>query len=360
MRYFVIISIISTLFVSFLYADEFVKKATVKPELVVDGVKKEWCGVCGMKIEEYYKTSHTAKAKDGKARQYCSMRCLALDLQEGNIKDGDFGVVDASTQKIIDASKAYYVVDSDVKGTMSRVSKIAFASKEDAEDFNLEHGGRVVDFKTAFAMAKESLQGDVEMIEAKKIKQIYPMGKMIFEKKCKKEIKLNDFSALNELKSKLQDSCGELKENELQPLSLYLWEVKRFETSKKVNTIVVDKDEKCPVCGMFVYKYPKWATQIYYGDKHFSFDGVKDMIKYYFAHKDGITKMLVNEYYTQEAIDAREAYYVVGSDVTGPMGAELIAFKSKKDASEFSLDHKGKNVLGFDEITLEVVKKLDE
>ncbi len=34
---------------------------------------------------------------------------------------------------------------------------------------------------------------------------------------------------------------------------------------------------------MFVYKYPKWITQIVYKDgNRLSFDGVKDMMKFYF------------------------------------------------------------------------------
>ncbi|MFA6760361.1 MAG: nitrous oxide reductase accessory protein NosL [Sulfuricurvum sp.] len=339
-------------------ADEFTKRATVPPELVMEGAKKEWCGVCGMKIEEFYKTSHTAKAKDGKMRQYCSMRCLAVDLADGEIESDSYGVVDSASQKIIDAKSAHYVVDSDVQGTMSRVSKIAFASKDDAEDFNIEHGGMMMSFDEAFNMAKSSLEGDVEMLQARKTKQIYPMGKKIYEKKCK-DLTLDQLS-LNELKAKLAHSgvCGELKESELQPLSLYLWEVARFENSTTSNRIVVSKDEKCPVCGMFVYKYPAWATQIYYKDRHYSFDGVKDMMKYYFKHQEGVVKMLVSDYYSQKAIDAREAFFVVGSDVYGPMGDELIAFKSKMEARSFRLDHKGKKVLSFSEITPDLLKGL--
>ena len=42
-----------------------------------------------------------------------------------------------------------------------------------------------------------------------------------------------------------------------------------------------DKQEKCPVCGMFVYKYPDWTAQIIFSDQsQFYFDGVKDLFKY--------------------------------------------------------------------------------
>ncbi|MDQ1268669.1 MAG: hypothetical protein QG560_1312, partial [Campylobacterota bacterium] len=46
---------------SILGANGFTKSATVEPVLVQEGPQKEWCPVCGMSIEEYYKTSHTSK-----------------------------------------------------------------------------------------------------------------------------------------------------------------------------------------------------------------------------------------------------------------------------------------------------------
>ena len=42
------------------------------------------------------------------------------------------------------------------------------------------------------------------------------------------------------------------------------------------------RQDKCPVCGMFVYKYPDWVSEIIFKDgKTVFFDGPKDMFKYY-------------------------------------------------------------------------------
>ena len=42
--------------------------------------------------------------------------------------------------------------------------------------------------------------------------------------------------------------------------------------------------DKCPVCGMFVAKYPDFIATIKYRDGSWVFfDGAKDMFKYYFA-----------------------------------------------------------------------------
>lgn len=359
----IIISFSLFLFVPNFYANGFTKSATTKPQLVQEGPQKEWCPVCGMSIEAYYKTSHTSKINNSQDRQYCSIRCLALDMREYDIKSTDVKVVDVSTEKLIPAVSAFYVVGSDIKGTMSKVSKLAFSSKEAADDFSIENGGEIVDFKTVLMMAQESLSSDIEAMQSKKTKQVYPMGERIFDKRCKKETDINAYLQINELKAVIKEKklCGELKEGELQALALYLWEVKRFGDLEKIgDTITVTKDEKCPVCGMFAYKYPKWAAQIFYKDTHFSFDGVKDMMKYYFGHKEGISKMLVTDYYSQKAIDATKAFYVIGSDVYGPMGDELIPFAKESEAKTFYMDHKAAKTVSFEDIREKEVYKLDE
>ena len=121
----------------------------------------------------------------------------------------------------------------------------------------------------------------------------------------------------------------------------------------------VGPEEKCPVCGMFVAKYGQWLTQIDDGtDKALVFDGVKDMMAFYFNgdRYGGGTDMTkadiwVRNYYTLDYIDGREAFYVVGSDVMGPMGEELIPFGTRKEAENFKTDHHGTAIFSFDEIT---------
>ncbi|BHH86009.1 nitrous oxide reductase accessory protein NosL [Desulforhopalus sp. 52FAK] len=128
----------------------------------------------------------------------------------------------------------------------------------------------------------------------------------------------------------------------------------------------IKPDEKCKVCGMFVAKYLPWIAQIQYaGDDVAMFDGVKDMMAYYFEpenfggkHGQKATAIYVKDYYTQEWIDGKKALYVVGSDVMGPMGHELIPFNSQTAADNFMKDHKGKMIYQFDQITLEKVTSM--
>jgi nitrous oxide reductase accessory protein NosL len=124
-----------------------------KATLVQSGKNRLHCVVCGMNLVKYYKTSHTAKV-DENEEQYCSLHCLAAQLNEGEELRNP-KVVDVTTLKLIPVQNAYYVVGSDVKGTMTQVSKYAFASLNDAEAFQAKHGGRVVDFNEALRLAKQ-------------------------------------------------------------------------------------------------------------------------------------------------------------------------------------------------------------
>ena len=52
-----------------------------------------------------------------------------------------------------------------------------------------------------------------------------------------------------------------------------------------------------------------------------------------------------------KGIDGTKAFYVINSDVYGPMGEELIPFLTKEDAQTFLMDHKAKKIVIFSEIT---------
>ncbi|WP_043744642.1 nitrous oxide reductase accessory protein NosL [Paramagnetospirillum magneticum] len=125
----------------------------------------------------------------------------------------------------------------------------------------------------------------------------------------------------------------------------------------------------CPVCGMFVAKYPEWVAAVVFKDGHTHyFDGAKDLFKFMrevgkfdAGHGPGdIAIVAVTDYYAVRTLDARGAFFVVGSDVLGPMGHELVPLASRQDAEEFMADHKGKSILTFDQVGVEILKSLDK
>ena len=137
------------------------------------------------------------------------------------------------------------------------------------------------------------------------------------------------------------------------------------DTAKPVKP---DKGDKCPVCGMFVTKYPHWVGEIIYNDgTTLFFDGAKDLFKFYFdppkyksnKRRLDIKAIYVTEYYYTNLIDAKNAFYVTGSDIYGPMGRELIPFTTESDAREFAKDHQGKQIVTFDNVTPQLIGSLD-
>ena len=127
--------------------------------------------------------------------------------------------------------------------------------------------------------------------------------------------------------------------------------------------------DTCPVCGMFVALYPDWVATVLYKDGHaHHFDGAKDLFKYLLnlpkyapGHRQAdIAAIGVTEYYGVTRIDARTAWYVIGSDTLGPMGHELIPLTTSAEAEEFRKDHQGKRIVRFADVDLKLLENLDQ
>jgi len=161
---------------------------------------------------------------------------------------------------------------------------------------------------------------------------------------------------------KASAACRPLSASKRKAVAAYIM---HGATHQHASHIDVPGSAKCPVCGMFVAKYPKWAAAMQMEGKTYYFDGVKDMMKYYIFDGDfpydrnKIDTIWVSDYYTLEAVSAKEAYYVLDPNVFGPMGHELIPFKSAEAAETFMQEHHGKRIVRFHEITARMVMALD-
>ncbi len=119
---------------------------------------------------------------------------------------------------------------------------------------------------------------------------------------------------------------------------------------------------------MFVAKYPDWTATVSFHDGSAAwFDGAKDLFK--FLADPGrflpgrkaadVRSITVTDYYAVKLLDAKEAFFVVGSDVFGPMGKELVPFGKRSEADEFLRDHRGKKVLRFGDVNRAVLEGLE-
>lgn len=258
------------------------------------------CPNCGMVLKEWAHTNHEFTNADGSFRT-CSIHCVADMSQKSGTQPKDIRVaLHLQPEKMISATTAAYVMGSKDPGTMTQVSKLAFESREAAEKFMAAKGGKAGSFAEAFAAATQEL----------------PKAKPMIQTNRKNKGKIVD---------------------------------------------PVDQD-RCPVCNMIPSKYPKFNAQLIMADKkryHFCstqclFEFMQD------PRKHGATTGEVGDVWLHDQVSGRyifgrNAYYVVGSKVHGPMGPEAIAFDLKSEAAEFTKANNGQ-VLKFEKVTPAAIK----
>lgn len=257
------------------------------------------CPNCGMMINMWARTRHSFLHPEGDLTT-CSIRCLADKTVSSGAGPSNVQVaMYIDPNKMVEVEKAAYVIGSTAAGTMTMKSKIAFADKASAEEFSSSYGGEVVDFQGAFTAAKMEL----------------PKSRMLIDQKRKK--------------------TGKIKEP-------------------------TEKDA-CTVCGMYPASYPKHNCQIWtMDDRTLHFCSTQCMVNYNadpskYVKEPAKTKMAWVTLFSDGMYEsAFGTYYVVGSQVNGPMGREAIPFKLKKIAEEFVMANGGK-IVSFPQLAPELV-----
>ena len=249
------------------------------------------CPNCGMVRPMWARTWKTFENSEGKS-QACSFHCLAdMALKSGEDPRNVQVALYTDPKVMVPAGSAYFVVGSSAKGTMTMTSKLAFGSKAEAAKFMESCGGKVMGYKDALQLAKAGVEKENQMIAKKRLK----MGKIV------------------------------------EPL---------------------DKQDKCPVCGMYPARYPKHKCQIQTRDKsvhhfcstHCLFKFLNDSAKFVGSKVQPFLIWVV-DYNSGAWIGGRAAYYVVGSGKKGPMGKEAFVFDKMVDAKKFAEMHGGKAII---------------
>jgi copper chaperone NosL len=257
------------------------------------------CPNCGMMINMWARTRHSFHHPEGDFTT-CSIRCLAdKTVSSGEEADNIHVALYLDPDKMIPAEQASYVIGSTAPGTMTMKSKIAFADSESAEQFASNYGGKVVNFQEALAEAEMEL----------------PKSRMMIDKKRKE--------------------TGKIKEP--------------------------TENDVCKVCGMPPAKHLKHNSQIWAMDgSTVHFCSTQCMINFnadqlQYVKEPIKTKMAWVKLYSDGMYEsAVGAYYVVGSQVNGPMGKEAIPFKLKKNAEDFVQTNGGK-IVNYSQLTPELV-----
>jgi nitrous oxide reductase accessory protein NosL len=135
------------------------------------------CPYCGMDRSEYQHSRHLVHYEDDLADGTCSIHCLAislsLNLDRGPkaIYAADFGSTKA-IKPLVPVESATYLVGSKLKGTMTTVSKMAFAERSAAEAAKAEHGGELGGFDEALTQAYLGMAKDTLMIRKNRAEKL--------------------------------------------------------------------------------------------------------------------------------------------------------------------------------------------
>ncbi len=116
--------------------------------------------------------------------------------------------------------------------------------------------------------------------------------------------------------------------------------------------------DRCDNCGMRIDPHSGWrAGGVSNTGQQVAFDTPKCLFRYHHQH-GGVGQPWAIEYYSQERRPARHLFYVLGTDLSGPMGRDLVPVEGREAALRLKRDHHGEQVLAFDEVSLEIVDGL--
>ncbi|PWJ36044.1 nitrous oxide reductase accessory protein NosL [Sediminitomix flava] len=121
-----------------------------------------------------------------------------------------------------------------------------------------------------------------------------------------------------------------------------------------------DKKDTCSHCGMRNEDFKKWNAYIQDGTESYTFCCTRCMIASKLENKDKLSaeaEYQVTDYYTLKIINADAGFYIMGSDVAGPMGKDFIVVDSKKAAEDFIKDHGGEKPVKFKDISMAMLMK---
>ncbi|MDX5386689.1 MAG: nitrous oxide reductase accessory protein NosL [Alteromonadaceae bacterium] len=136
------------------------------------------------------------------------------------------------------------------------------------------------------------------------------------------------------------------------------------QTAAKPDPVHFDSGDECHVCGMVITNFPGPKGQAFTERQQHTrkFCSTKDMFAWFLQpenenrdHTLYIHNMAETHWDHPDdthLIDAREAFYVVGSERTGAMGPTLASFETESEATDFAATYGGE-ILSFGDITLE-------
>ncbi len=115
------------------------------------------------------------------------------------------------------------------------------------------------------------------------------------------------------------------------------------------------REARCKNCGMRVDPASAWKAELIGpGSLLVVFDTPRCALTFWRTGRQAAQALRVIEYYDRQPRDGAELRFVIGGDVLGPMGPDLVPVDAGR-VSKFIQDHRADRALQLAEITSEVL-----
>jgi copper chaperone NosL len=145
------------------------KKAPDAKPLENDIEKTPKCPYCGMSRQQFHHSRMVVHYGDDLTDGVCSLHCAAISLSL-NVDREPKGIYVADNgapgevKPLVEVGKASFLIGSQLKGVMTKRSKVAYGGEEAAKASQAANGGEIGDFDKALLAAYTDMAQDVAMI----------------------------------------------------------------------------------------------------------------------------------------------------------------------------------------------------
>jgi|APSaa5957512576_1039674.scaffolds.fasta_scaffold83802_1 copper chaperone NosL len=129
----------------------------------------------------------------------------------------------------------------------------------------------------------------------------------------------------------------------------------------------IEIHKECPLCGMYPARYPMFHCQIVFKDGTYeAFDSAAGLLVYlYFPDKTGFEvkeydAIYFKDYVRELWIESETTFFVIGSEVLGPMGIEFLPADSEEAAKKLAKIEKGAKIIHFKNVDRSFMVKAAE
>jgi len=127
------------------------------------------CFYCGMGRSDHGHSWVEVHYPETAVHGFCSLHCASihLALNPDSVPERIL-VGDYTTQRMIDADTAHWVIGGRQPGVMTARAKWAFAEKQDAVQFMTQYGGSPATASEAIRAAVDDMYSDIRVIQKKR------------------------------------------------------------------------------------------------------------------------------------------------------------------------------------------------